>query len=167
MKKTIKRALSGVLCLLMCLSMCACGNSSEPEPTPDTKPTTISQTEAEAIAKQAIVNICCEYSSYNKLYPIEQLAFNTYKIEKISREENCGWKYNFTKGETEYLDGWVVKVNGTYYPVDRYDEYGKKVYFTVAVEVYDDGGYSYSSAYGDNYDMFLCVDTYKQYEYYY
>lgn len=153
MKKLIKNYICVMLCLLSCLGICACGDTTEPELAPEPKPQTISQTDAENLVKQVIVNVCCEWADeyyYGGWNEINQLKFGGYNIEQFARDG----------------DGWEVSVAGTYYPVDRYGDYGTKIKFDTRLKVYDDKSYTYYSFYCDNRSVFLDIDTENYHRYY-
>lgn len=121
-----KRWLCLLLCILICCSACGCGSEPEPEPEPESESqivvTKLTQAEAEKIAKQEIVNRCCEATGTTKI------GIASYNVVKA-------WYYDYE----EPFAGWTIEAKGTFYPTDSYGEYRSKYKFEAIIVVGNDG----------------------------
>ena len=113
-----------LLCLLICTNICGCGSEPEPEPEPEPEITVtkLTQAEAERIAKQEIVNQCCD-------------ATLTTKIGIASYNVVRAWYFD----SEEPFAAWTIEVKGTFYPTDSYGEYGSKHKFEASIKIGNDG----------------------------
>lgn len=118
----VKRWVCLLLCLLICCSTCGCGSEPKTDPAPEVVETKISQAEAEAVAKQEIVNRCCDKTM------VHQLKFQSYNV--ISAQY-----YDY--GEPNAW--WEIEVRGLFYPVDSYGSILKQHKFDASVRVDNHG----------------------------
>ena len=111
----MKRAMSLMLAVLLMLSLAACGGDSSGEG--DMGAHLVSLIEAQAIAKQEVVNELCEESGVSQIY---LNAFNITETKAL-------------------VDGWSFVIKGNYNPIDDYGrEKGTETYY-IYIVVYDDG----------------------------
>ena len=90
----------------------------------------ISRESAEQIAKQKIVNLCCDNSYVSSV----NITYGTFKLS------------------AQYADGYQFEAMGTYLPIDDYGMYGNRQKFNIRLVVKNNGKTSvlvedYSSAY--------------------
>ena len=110
----MKRIMSLTLAVLLVLSLAACGGDSSEG---NAGAQGVSLIEAQAIAKQEVVNELCEESGVSRIY------LNAFNIT-----------------ETKALDdGWSFVIKGNYNPIDDYGRVkGTETYY-IYIVVYDDG----------------------------
>lgn len=120
MKKLIALLLIGI----MMFSLASCGKDDDAPPPELMEDTTISITERDENARQAVVNACCNYSNCDS---IKGLEIGTQSLKKETDSE------------------WILEMSGSYYPVDKYGDMGDKYLFDITVSVDKSTGYAYST----------------------
>ena len=123
----MKKLMLFILSVVMVFSLCACGggdsnNSNDTSDVTDTETTSITLEEAEEIAKQEIVNECCERSYVSKI-SIDYGSFT-----------------HSSKG-----NGYEFNAQGTYLPKDDYGMYGDRQKFTIRLTVDENGNVTVNS----------------------
>ncbi len=123
----MRKKLGLMLALISLLSLCACGSANvENTPAEEESPTShyVIQTDEalEAAIRQAAVNKCCE---------------ETY-VEKLGGFEIGTSEGDFIRGEPVHR----VTVSGSFYPIDKYGDYGDYYLFDLTLEINLETGYS-------------------------
>lgn len=97
--------------------ICVKSSSNESNAPSNTKKETISKEKAEELAKQEIVNLCCEESYVSTI----NIDYGTFDVSKSK------------------LGGLEFNAKGTYLPKDDHGMYGDRQKFTIRLTVSDDG----------------------------